>query len=403
MALLDRDSVTGADNAYKLDFYDYQNNPVQVESLIYRNRTSGNARFENSNIDTVTYAIAKKFQYAYVKNDNEPDIHGIVIPKFVSRNGNHVFRFAIDFGTTNTHIEYSVDGASPKAFDITKNDSLIQKLHVTDEYDVNDVFNSDFIPELIGGNSLYGYPMRTVLSESNNTNWKQSVWTMGHVNIPYTYEKKKALPYNILHTDLKWSVNEEDRWRASKYIESLLFLLRNKVLLNNGDLKRTELVWFYPASMTQSRYNRFKEEWKKKFEEMFGVPKKNIISISESVAPYYYHRNTNGATSTAISIDIGGGTTDVLMVDKGVPRLLTSFRFAANSIFGDGYSYNSETNGFVREYVRKVMDSLEENSLGALKEVLISFMDKRVSTDIIAFLFSAVLLFMSEDCCCILS
>ena len=388
MALLDRDSVAGADNAYKLDFYDYQNNPVQVESLIYRNRTSGNARFENSNIDTVTYAIAKKFQYAYVKNDNEPDIYGIVIPKFVSRNGNHVFRFAIDFGTTNTHIKYSVDGASPKAFDITKNDSQIQKLHVTDEYDVNDVFNSDFIPEIIGGNSLYGYPMRTVLSESNNTNWKQSVWIMGHVNIPYTYEKKKALPYNILHTDLKWSVNEEDRWRASKYIESLLFLLRNKVLLNNGDLKRTELVWFYPASMTQSRYNRFKEEWEKKFEEMFGVPKKNIISISESVAPYYYHRNTNGATSTAISIDIGGGTTDVLMVDKGIPRLLTSFRFAANSIFGDGYSFNSETNGFVKEYVRKVTDSLEENSLGALKDVLISFMDKRISTDIIAFLFS---------------
>ena len=106
------------------------------------------------------------------------------------------------------------------------------------------------------------------------------------------------------------------------------------------------------------------------------------------MAPYYYHRNTNGATSTAISIDIGGGTTDVLMVDKGIPRLLTSFRFAANSIFGDGYSFNSETNGIVKEYVRKVTDSLEENSLGALKDVLISFMDKRISTDIIAFLFS---------------
>lgn len=388
MALLDLDSVAGDDNAYSLHFYDKQNRPVQEEGVVYRNRTSGHTRFERYKMDSVTYILKKCFQYVCIKNENDPDICGVLIPKFVSKEGNHVFRFAIDFGTTNTHIEYRVDNASPQAFNIGKSDMQIQKTHVTEGLDFDEIFDSDFIPETIGKNCLYAYPMRTVLSESNNTDWGQSVWTMGHVNIPFTYEKRRSLPYNVLHTDLKWSTNEEDRKRASKYIESLLLLLRTKVLLNNGDLKRTEIVWFYPASMTQSRYNKFKDEWEKKFVELFGASKKNIISISESVAPYYYHKNRNGATSTAVSIDIGGGTTDVLMVDRGKPKNLTSFRFAANALFGDGYSFDSETNGLVKRYADKIMDLLEVNNLGALKDVLKSFLDKRISIDIIAFLFS---------------
>ena len=389
VALLDIDSVQSDDNAYTLDFYNTTNQLVSVEDSIYRNRNSGGSRFDNFYMDFVTYVLNKEFQYIIVRNEQEDGIHGVLIPNFVAKNGNHTFRFAIDFGTTNTHIEYSMDGGSPKAFQIAKNEKQIQKLHQTGSvYDVDTIFDADFIPETIGDESSYKYPMRTALAEGNNTNWMKSVWTMGHVNIPYTYEKSKALPFDVLHTDLKWSTNNEDRQRASKYIESLLILLRNKVLLNNGDLKKTEIAWFYPASMTQFRYNLFKAEWDKKFVEIFGAEQKNIISVSESVAPYYFYKNKAGATSTTVSIDIGGGTTDVLLVKEGDPIFLTSFRFAANAIFGDGYSYDSDTNGFVKKYVPEINKALENNGLVALQEVLKSFIDKRISTDIIAFMFS---------------
>jgi len=390
VSLLDRDSVSGQDSAYALAFYDYSNNPVAPEDVVCRNRTAGNTRFDKYLIDSMTYALESEYQYMSISNEDDPMIHGVVIPNFASKAGNHKFRFAIDFGTTNTHIEYSVDGSDPtKAFDITENDSQIQKLHVVeDEYDIKGVFNSDFIPDTIGGDSLYGYPMRTVISESNNTNWSKAVLSMAHVNIPYAYEKSLALPYNILHTNLKWSTSKEDKQRAAKYIESLLLLLRNKVLLNNGDLRKTEVVWFYPASMTQNRFNKFKDEWVKSFVELFGAPAEHIIAIPESVAPYYYHRNKNGAASTVVSIDIGGGTTDVLFVDKGKLRCQTSFRFAANSVFGDGYSYDAGSNGLVDRYKEPIMSQLETNGLRPLKEVLQSVLDKSVSTEIIAFLFS---------------
>ena len=165
-------------------------------------------------------------------------------------------------------------------------------------------------------------------------------------------------------------------------------MLRNKVLLNNGDLSKTEVVWFYPASMTQSRFNKFKDEWDNTFRKYFNAPSTNIVALSESIAPYYFHKAKKGATSTVVSIDIGGGTTDVLIVDKGDPKFLTSFRFAANAVFGDGYSYDSDSNGFVKEYSGDIMHLLDENNLTSLKGVLKSLEEKKVSTDIIAFFFS---------------
>lgn len=388
ISLLDRDSVFGSDNSYLLNFYNSFNKEVPVAGVVRRNRNADDTRYDKRHIDSVTYALEDEYQYISVSHESDNDIHGVIVPKFTARNGSHRFRFAIDFGTTNTHIEYSIDGASSNAFDITEKDIQIQKLHITNDFAVNSVFNSDFIPDTIGGESLYGYPMRTVISEGANTNWGRAVLSMGNVNIPYSYEKSLSLPYNVLHTDLKWSTAIEDKQRVSKYIETILLMLRTKVLFNNGDLSKTEIVWFYPASMTQNRFNKFKAEWDNKFVELFGAPASNIIAVSESVAPYFYHKAKKGATSTVVSVDIGGGTTDVLIVDKGTPKYLTSFRFAANTIFGDGYSYDSDSNGFVNKYKDQISNLLETNNLTALKDVFKSVLDKHISTDIIAFLFS---------------
>lgn len=388
VALLDRDSVDNPDTAYALRFFNASNDEVLAEGVVRRNRNADDSRFDSSYIDSITYALEKEFQYISLSNDDDSNIHGVIIPKFSAKNGSHKFRFAIDFGTTNTHIEYSIDGGASNAFDINEKDSQIQKLHITDDFMINDVFDSDFIPTSIGKESLYGYPMRTVLSESNNTNWDKAVLSMANVNIPYTYEKSMSLPYNMLHTDLKWSTSQEDKQRASMYIETLLLMLRAKVLLNNGDLMKTEIVWFYPASMTQNRFNKFKSEWERVFVKLFGAPEANIIAMSESLAPYYYHKAKKGATSTVVSVDIGGGTTDVLIAEKGTPKFLTSFRFAANTIFGDGYSYDADTNGFVNKYKSQIMSQLETNNLKGLRDVLESVAEQRISTNVIAFLFS---------------
>lgn len=389
IAVLDRDTVqTGEDNRYDLMFFGADNQKVDYDKLIQRNKNSDGLRFDGDKVDSAIYALSHEYQYIQVIDRTNSAVNAIVIPIFATRTGNHKFRFAIDFGTTNTHIEYSVDGGTSKSFNIEETDAQIQKLHLIKDYELNDVLRSDFVAATIGGESIYSYPMRTVLSETNNTNWSKPVYSMAHTNIPYTYEKSLPLSYNVLHTDLKWSTNPDDKKRAAMYIECLMIMLRNKVLLNNGDLSKTEIVWFYPASMTQSRFNKFKDEWENAFKKFFSAPVGNIIPVSESIAPYYYHKAKKGATSTVVSIDIGGGTTDVLFVDNGNPHYLTSFRFAANTIFGDGYSYDSDSNGFVNEYSGNILHLLEENNLVVLKSVLKSLLEKKVSTDTTAFFFS---------------
>lgn len=389
VTILDRDAHSvNQNNHYALSFYNNKNETVERDALVERNRNRNGSRFNDFFIDSATYVISKEYQYIQVSDHESNGFDAIVIPNFAAKTGNHKYRFAIDFGTTNTHIEYSVDGETPRAFKIDDSDMQMQKLHITEDNAIVTVFTSDYIANAIGGDSEYSYPMRTALSETNNTNWSKPVYSMAHANIPFTYEKKKSLPYNVLHTDLKWSPKQDDKQRAAMYIECLLIMLRNKVLLNNGELSKTEIVWFYPASMTQSRFNKFKDEWEKYFLKYFNAPASNIIAISESAAPFYFYKNKMGTTATVTSIDIGGGTTDILIADKGEPKHITSFRFAANSIFGDGYSYESTSNGIVQKYAREIKSLLEQNNLNQLSEILRDLEEKKISSDIISFFFS---------------
>lgn len=382
-------------NHFKLAFYDANNQRVDhFGEPIYRNRSVGGSKMEKNYADPAVYVLEKEYDYMTVSHEKNFSIRGIVVPKFVQMNGGNSFKFAIDFGTTNTHIEYSSDGGNTsKALDITKDDIQIHKLHKHDQlenvinYQV--VFNGDMMPDLIGGNSEYNYPMRTVLLESKNI--KDTRITMANVNIPFIYERKRLPRYNnVPYTNLKWSIDPTDMQRAELYIQSILEILRNKVLLNNGMLSDTKIVWFYPASMSPGRFANFNRTWKSAYVQIFGGPQTNVQAMSESVAPYEYNKTNEGATSTVVSIDIGGGTTDVLIAEQGESRYITSFGFAANTIWGDGYAYNANTNGFVNKYKpifeEKFKDGGELRALKPVYEEL--FSTTLVSTDIIAFFFS---------------
>ena len=92
--------------------------------------------------------------------------------------------------------------------------------------------------------------------------------------------------------------------------------------------------------------------------------------ISESVAPYYYLTATNQVVpnrdENVINIDIGGGTTDLLIFAEQKPSFSTSFRFAGDDLWGDGYARVQgapKQNGLLRlgvQYVESLPDS-EQN------------------------------------------
>jgi len=361
------------------------NEEVEIKSHIIRRNFKPNCSIES-------YVLEDRFDH--IGLDLGP-CKNYIIPIFKTVGNATQFTFAVDFGTTNTHVEYSLDGSkNSKSFNIGKEEQQMQRLHKDygEEIDIKSAFDETFIPNTIGDGDMYSFPIRTALAENVNIDYKKQTNSMADANIPFRFEKA-GLPYPPFYkvrTDIKWSNNE--RGRVTLYLDNLFFLLRNKVLLNNGDLAATKVIWFYPLSMTKSRFNEFKAIWQSLYNKYFGDNLNNLIVLSESIAPYYYYKAKKGLKSNAITIDVGGGTTDVFVVDNNVPQILTSFRFASNSIFGDGYNFSVEDNGFVNTFKDRLKSHLESNQKEmGVRDILNAFesiSNLENSSDIIAFFFS---------------
>ncbi len=347
---------------------------------------------KNPNIQEI---IRNKTDNAYLKthiftNDASPidcirigigGNYGMVIPFFNVAQRNRSFVFAVDFGTTNTHIEYTDGTIQP----ITFKDS---QLTFWADYDTitEQTFEADLSPVEIG--KKFAFPTRTALSEASYTDWQQPVVPMAQTNIPLVYGHRLTFDYNTINTDLKWSNAPINIRRVESYIDNLMLLMRNKVLLEGGQLNNTKIIWFYPGSMTTARRNAYQTVWNNTYQKYFGGVAGNICSTLESIAPYEYFRRQTPAASRMVSIDIGGGTTDVVIAERGSILYTTSFRFAANTIFGDGYTQNGALNGLVAHYVNDIRELLGRNSLNELQNILDSLKASGLSTDLASFFFS---------------
>lgn len=348
------------------------------------------------------YVLEKEFDFIQIKNTIAS---GIIIPKWHPfQQGNEVFSFAVDFGTTNTHIEYMIgSGGNPKPFDITPNDvqiaTLFHPTKTTEDFggteaiDIRELIEHEFVPQHLGNisESKYKFPHRTVIAESHSLNVQKETFSLADFNIPFIYERKPEK--DKIQSNLKWAKKEignEKRVRA--YFEKIIMMLRNKVLFNRGNLSQTKLVWFYPSSMKPARKSQLESAWNELFKQYFN-PVQPAVGITESLAPFFYFQNKRphiGAFSPAVSIDIGGGTTDIVIFKQKKPILLTSFKFAANAIFGDGFSeYGSaSSNGLISKYYPHFQNLLDKNTLPDLSNVLASIKEKNRTEDLNAFFFS---------------
>jgi hypothetical protein len=399
--LLDRD-INSLTSRYHLTFLNGDSEKVDYKTERHkRKKTMG---LSGSHF----YILKNQFDIIEV-SINDSNIYelnkrkGLVIPLFSEKASNKKFRFAIDFGTTNTHIEYTVDGSVPKPFEITENDVQIATLHDlafakqdpslngSGATDVVSFIDKEFVPVIIEKGKMASFPQRTILAESHDITYGSDTYVIGDFNIPFPYEKEPLNEYKI-SANLKWQnyqMDEKAKRRVEAFFEKLLFMIKAKVLLNQGSLKATEIIWTYPSSMTSGRLENLRELWEKSIEKYIGTD--NQSKISESIAPYYYYKTKNiyAGTKPALNIDIGGGTTDIVVYVNDKPKLLTSFKFAANSLYGDGFGQGgADNNGFINRYGNKVKSLLAENNLFNLIRVFNELEQNKNSVDLAAFFFS---------------
>ncbi len=117
---------------YVLQFFSQRANvPIKVinEETANSGKPRKRTRKQTADATTQYYVLNEEFDYIYVKDTGQVDMGGVMIPKWPHYpKGNTAFTFALDFGTTNTHIEYKTGASAPKAFDITVEDMQIATL-----------------------------------------------------------------------------------------------------------------------------------------------------------------------------------------------------------------------------------------------------------------------------------
>lgn len=376
---------------YQVALYtDKSGNPVSADFKTLRSQMA-----KGHQATSAYSVIHEPFDYIHLQKGQR---QGIIIPRYTPwMEGTKAFTFAVDFGTTNSHIEYSIEGSMPQEFDITTNDVQLRLLNHPDwdvtprEIQVYPFF--EMIPSVIG--TEFVFPTRTALAETEGLEYNSALAAFADLNPAMYYEKYRSLPQSIVSTNIKWGNTKSDEKgirRVENYIESLMVMMRNKVLLNGGQLSKTQVVWFFPASMSHHTLGGLNAIWNRLYEKYFPNAK-TLIRYSESEAPYYYRADAVPSTKPVAGIDIGGGSTDIVVFKDAKPLYFTSVKFAGNILFGNGYQKGPGlNNGFVTFFSKYVKNFLDTNyyQLLNLNEVFeeLNHPNKGFSADLISFFFS---------------
>ncbi len=373
---------------------------------------------------------AYSIYYQTEDNDNSFDIievtflnidgvSGLIIPKFPEIKVNETklddFKFAVDFGTSNTHVAYSSE-KNPKvrSFDISENDLQVALLNKRDKsaltssksYDegfgelleISTLRKMEFMPSIIGAGKEpdIQYPARTVVCHGKGVDRNSKVF--GNINIAYNVDDVIVRKPNGYYSNIKWGFEDNKgddiaRNRVNAYIEQTLWMIKNKIILNDGNLQ-PKISYFLPLSMKKSTKEQFHDIWEETYKKVFGNKLINDLTyVTESVVPYFelkQHEKLPFTEQDILNIDIGGGTSDILFfVNTEKKYYSSSFRFAANDIWGDGMpGQTSKNNGFLlmmQSYIKngskKVPDYLQEPFANNFENEHYS------SADIISFLF----------------
>lgn len=375
---LNRYAVLNCGNSSELSFFNVQSveNPIACSSMV---RTQGQKMIE----ETKYYDVKESFDFIRVTiiHGHGVTTNGLVVPAFkeiVVGNASRHYSFAVDFGTSNTYIAYNTQlNPIPVTFEYGGEDAqsiYLNKGTLGEDPRLQHMpqfFNREFSPVEIGHEKLFEFPMRTATCET--TSFENNIATLfGNISAGFNFLNETAAFVQssfVYKTGLKWALesNPDDaksRDRVRNYFLQLLWMLKNKVLLNDG-VKDFDLFITFPESMKVPTRNLFINQCWMWAAQQLGLTDCKIhygSEVSESIAPYNKLAPVIGG-SDMINIDIGGGTSDILIVTKQNGKVekayYSSTKFAADDLWGDGLDVGIKLepkNGFLR-YVKENIDS----------------------------------------------
>ncbi len=356
---LNRYSVMKCGGGVNLQFY----NVSQIDVPIH---VTSRERTPQGQITSQTeyYSIQGSFDMVEVCSGGT---HGIILPKMISvGNAANSYRFAVDFGTSNTYIAYTTNNVNvPTTFEIDAHDRQI--VFLTSQNEKGPRLNTmrshiarEFVPVAICRDADFAYPCRTAVCET--TTFENTLPELfGSISIGFNMMNEQVKPNNSVYkTDLKWLLEKHPgdpnhTNRVKYYFLQTLWMLKNESFLNDGD-DRFEVYITFPETMKAPTKATLMGlwNWAKRELRLNNCQFHSGTNYSESVAPYNCMAQEIGGSSY-LNIDIGGGTNDLLFVLKDGAGHITgahyfSAMFAGDDLWGDGTVINAAhhcRNGFV--------------------------------------------------------
>ncbi|WDF67681.1 hypothetical protein PQ465_15375 [Sphingobacterium oryzagri] len=360
--------------------------------------TSLKSRLHKANAyhNTHFYRIKQNFSLIGLRQCDAEESN-YLIPKWDADRGiDSQFTFSIDFGTSNTHIEYAVNAGEAKPLDFATQNNGLAKTYYADAIEGEErlLLEMEFIPEEIGRESEFLFPVRTVLFDYHNYE-ATSYQAFLDYNIGFSYEKRRMVPTNRSRafTNLKWISNNvnraEQEAQVNSFLEQLIVMCKTKVMVEGGDISATRFVWTYPLSYGTQQITNLAEMLKMLIKRHFGEHV-SIDSVCESIAPFYAITKEGrllGTSNHILSLDIGGGTIDSVVYQNKKVKTISSMLFGANFLYANGYETAIDNNGFYK-LGETFLNDLPDDVAINIQHIKKNIKDTNKLEDLISFYFS---------------
>lgn len=329
---------------------------------------------------------------------------GVLKPKFdilTQNDDNDKIKFAVDFGTTSTYIAVREGQNNPTPLATNEqsmvylhhgeisgtNQSKVYKYELYGGQHIGDyvsfipalvkLIKNEFVPSSIDGD-VYRFPIRTAVSYKNEGAIED---IFEDANIAFTYDKEAKVGKNLYRTNIKWAVR--DNAHSKVYIREIVRMCIIHAISKSYKIDNIEFLYFYPLAMDKDTQDAIREVWDGVCAE-FGIQKDYIKVMTESLAPYF--ATSKEDAQCVASIDIGGGSVDVVVYNDGIPKFATSSLFGCDVLWGNGRDdvANSKANPIFKRLANTIALRLQ-GELKTINDVMTDANSAYSSSDIINF------------------
>ncbi|MBL7086065.1 MAG: hypothetical protein ISS28_03030 [Candidatus Cloacimonetes bacterium] len=183
--------------------------------------------------------------------------------------------------------------------------------------------------------------------------------------IPFYLSEEVRTAGYTLKGDLKWSKDENLNYEAKMFLKEIFLLIKLYAVKNRIDLKNNLIMhWAYPKSFTNRQKTLLNNIW-----EGFCKDFKEHNSFDESIATLAYFAHDGKLNPlierTYLTIDIGGGTSDVAIRHKTEDVFYFSTPFGGNDLLG----WESKFKNSKSILVQFLVDSLSKNLDGIIEDL----------------------------------